>query len=174
MEDLKRVQMKVCCSVTMLHFLSICTDVLRVVMGIGGRIGGEQFLRILNINARIFCKDLRKWTINCEVSFADGVRIKKKKTEYLLKFIIAKAYLNNIGVDGKLVLRWVIKKCIVTVWIGLNWLGQVQIRDFRPDSEEPSAPIRPDDRDQCFAVDFGHGTPDEILNYQDKTWATNK
>jgi hypothetical protein len=51
--------------------------------------------------------------------------------------------------------------------------------DFDPDSDEPTAPTRPDVRDQCFAIEFGHGnlshekhfyrTPDEILMYQAKS-----
>lgn len=70
-------------------------------------------MRIVNINTRIFFKDLRKRTINCETCFAEGVRI--KKTEYLLKFIITKSHLENIGMDGKLVLTRVTKKFIVTM-----------------------------------------------------------
>jgi hypothetical protein len=49
------------------------------------------------------------------------------------------------------------------------------MRDFGPDRDEPTVPTRPDDRDQCFAIEFGHGTlshqkhfygtPDEMLIY---------
>jgi len=29
----------------------------------------------------------------------------------------------NPGADGRIILRWIVRKCDVTVWTGSSWLG---------------------------------------------------
>jgi hypothetical protein len=32
-------------------------------------------------------------------------------------------HLEDPGVDGKIILRWIFRRCNVGVWTGLSWLG---------------------------------------------------
>jgi hypothetical protein len=45
------------------------------------------------------------------------------------------------GVDGRIILRWVFRKCYVGVWAGLSWLRIGQVAGTCECGNEPSGSI---------------------------------
>jgi len=51
----------------------------------------------------------------------------RNSCKILLENLKGRVHLEDLGVDGRIVLKWVLQECGVRVWIGFIWLG-VQLR----------------------------------------------